>query len=104
MAPAFDGVGAVGGGEHGAAAGEVGVLELAGGIAVVEALGRQPAAFAAEEGVGAKLAGGLAGGGDVTGDPDLRVAGFGHGDQGGGGADDVNDGAGALGVRFEGSR
>ena len=71
---------------------------------MVEAFRRQAATFAAEEGVGAKLAGGLAGGGDVGGNPDLRVTGFGHRDQRGRGADHVDDGANALGIGFEGSR
>ena len=71
---------------------------------MVEACGWETAAFAAEKGAGAKSIGRFAGGGDVAGDPDFGVAGLGHGDQGGGGSDHVNDGADALGVGCEGSR
>ena len=71
---------------------------------MVEARGREAAAFAAEERVGAESACGLAGGGHVARDPDFGVAGLGQGDEGGGGADDVDDGTDAFGGGFEGSR
>ena len=71
---------------------------------MVEALRRQAAAFAAKEGAGAELAGGLAGGVHVAGNPDLRVTGLGHRDQGGGGSDHVHNGAHALGVGRQGAR
>ena len=71
---------------------------------MVEACGREAAAFAAEKSAGAESLGRFAGGGDVAGDPDFGIAGLGHCDQGRGGANHVHDGADAAWVGCEGSR
>ena len=71
---------------------------------MVEALGGQAAAFAAEQGAGAELPCRFAGGGYVAGDPDFGIAGLGHRNQRRGGPNYVHDGADALWVGCEGSR
>ena len=71
---------------------------------MVEACGREAAAFAAEKSAGAESLGRFAGGGDVAGDPDFGVADLGHGDQGGGGANHVNHRTDSVRVGCEGSR